>query len=153
MCYPPRNEYELEEYQLLHQILHMQIVRTIIYAIECGTCDKIYIWQTKNRLRVRLLLHIGDIRRGNTVSFVGIHFNGVCGRDNWVFKLQDYEKGSFKCLVEEKSWIEILDSENPLKGMNKHSDSHYQLSVMAKNTYKHFQHSANCKAKMDYQIL
>ena len=86
------------------------------------------------------------------MSSVAIHFNGMCGRESWTFKLLDYEKDSFKRLLKEKSWIDILDSENPLKGMNKHSDSHYQLSVTARNTYRHFQHSANCRAKIDYQI-
>ena len=125
----------------------------LIYAIECGICNKIYVGQTKNKLRTRLLQHLGDIRRGNTVSSVATHFNGVCGSESWTFKLLDYEKDPFKRLVKEKSWIDILDSENPLKGMNKHSDSHYQLSVTARNTYRHFQHSANCRAKIDYQIL
>ena len=84
---------------------------------------------------------------------VAIHFNGMCGRESWTFKLLDYEKDCFKRLVKEKSWIGILDSENLLKGMNKHSDSHYQFSVTARNTYRHFQPSANCRAKIDYQIL
>ena len=125
----------------------------LIYAIECGICNKINVGQTKNKLRTRLLQHLGDIRRGNTVSSVATHLNGVCGSESWTFKLLDYEKDPFKRLVKEKSWIDILDSENPLKGMNKHSDSHYQLSVTARNTYRHFQHPANCRAKIDYQIL
>ena len=79
----------------------------LIYAIECGICNKIYVGvgQTKNKLRVRLLQHIGDIRRGNTVSSVAIHFNGMCGRESWTFKLLDYEKDSFKRLVKEKRKI------------------------------------------------
>ena len=123
----------------------------LIYAIECGICNKIYVGQTKNRLglRVRLLQHIGDIRNRNTVSSISIHFNGVCGGGNWTFKILDFETDTFKRLVKEKSWVEILNSENPLWGMNRHSYSHYQLS----NSFRHFQHSANCRANIDYKIL
>ena len=73
----------------------------LIYAIKCGTCNKIYKGQTKNRLRVRLLQHISDIRRGNTVSSVAIHFKGVCGRDNWT--------GLRKRLVQRLSKRKIMD--------------------------------------------
>ena len=125
----------------------------LIYAIECGICNKIYVGQTKNRLCVRLLQHIGDIRNRNTVSSVSIHFNGDCGGGNWTFKILDFETDTFKRLVKEKSWIEILNSENPLWGMNRHSDSHYQLSITAKNSCRHFQQSANCRANIDYKIL
>ena len=125
----------------------------LIYAIECGICNKIYVGQTRNRLRVRLLQHIGDIRNRNTVSSVSIHFNGECGGENWTFKILDFETDTFKRLVKEKSWIEILNSENPQWGMNKHSDSHYQLSITARNSFRHFQHSAICRAIIDYKIL
>ena len=66
--------------------------------------------QTKNGLRVRLLKHIGDIRNRNTVSSVSIHFNGDCGGGNWTFKILDFETDTFKRLVKEQSWIEILKS-------------------------------------------
>ena len=71
--------------------------------IECGTCNKIDVRQMRNRLRVRLLQHIGDIWRRNTISSVSIHFNGVSGEVNWTSKILAFEMDPFKRLVKEKS--------------------------------------------------
>ena len=125
----------------------------LVYGIECNNCYKIYVGQTKNKLRIRLLQHNGDIRRANPISSVANHFNESCPGANWTFKILEYEDDTFKRLVKEKSWIHILDSENPNFGINKESESHYALSITAQNTYRHYQHSATCKPRIDHRIL
>ena len=125
----------------------------LVYGIECNNCYKIYVGQTKNKLRIRLLQHNRDIRRANPIRSVANHFNESCPGANWTFKILEYEDDTFKRLVKEKSWIHILDSENPNFGINKESESHYALSITAQNTYRHYQHSATCKPRIDHRIL
>ena len=107
----------------------------LVYGIECNNSNKIYVGQTKNKLRIRLLQHNGDIRRVNPISSVANHFNESCLGANWTFKILEYEEDTFKRLVKEKTWIHILDSENPNFGMNKESESHYALSITAKKIH------------------
>ena len=43
----------------------------LIYAIECRTCGKIYVGQTKRRLMDRLMEHFRNIRQNNAAHIVG----------------------------------------------------------------------------------
>ena len=81
------------------------------------------------------------------------HFNDTCPSHFWRFCIREREIDKFKRLVKEMSWILLLQTENPEKGLNIPCEAHYTLNLSASTVYKHFQHSKTCRERIDYKVV
>ena len=98
----------------------------LIYGIECRTCGKIYVGQTKRRIMDRLMEHFRNIRQQCQTHIVGRHYNSQGHgwlRDVRVYVL-DFMPAHPESMVAatmrnsvEKKWIFRLRSQVPI-GLN-----------------------------------
>ena len=51
---------------------------SLIYIITCKNCQKQYVGQTQNALRIRIYQHLYSIRQQDIYKPVSIHFNTEC---------------------------------------------------------------------------
>jgi len=94
--------------------------RNIIYVIICTKCNKVYVGETKNKLKDRMNKHRSDIRLHRSNSAVAIHFNGAAHNLGHlrVFPLEKIHVDDDKTRKNRESfWIKKLDSKYP-KGLN-----------------------------------
>ena len=101
--------------------------KDVIYAIICKSCNKPYIGQTSQKLKLRLQQHIRDIQNNKDNSPVAKHFNDTCTADSWHFCILDREVDKFKRLVKEMSRIFLLQTENPQMPPIRPADGHTPL--------------------------
>ena len=71
--------------------------KDVIYAIICNSCDKPYIGQTSQKLKLRLQQH--NIKNKKDKCSVAKHFNDICSAQSWHFCILDREVDKFKRLV------------------------------------------------------
>ena len=69
--------------------------KDVIYAIICQSCDKPYIGQTSQKLKLRLQQHIRDIKNNKDNSSVAKYFNDTCTAHSWHFCILDREVDKF----------------------------------------------------------
>ena len=98
----------------------------LIYCIECVSCGKHYVGQTKRRLMDRLMEHFRNIRQDRGTHIVGRHFNtpGHNGLNDLNIFVLDFIRAhpespqAAKMRDDiEKKWIYRLRSQVPL-GLN-----------------------------------
>ena len=90
----------------------------IVYMIRCNLCNKVYVGQTKNKLKDRLKQHLYHINRGSTETELYAHFQG---HDVIHLKILGLETKitwtTAQRFSREKYWIYRLDSCIP-NGLN-----------------------------------
>ena len=94
----------------------------VIYAISCSKCNKFYIGETKNALRVRLNQHINDIKHCRDTS-VSNHFNGQghdLERDFHINPIMKAPETSYRKYLESRI-IRKFNTEHP-QGLNIRED-------------------------------
>ena len=127
--------------------------KDVIYVIICQSCNKPYIGQTSQELKLRLQQHIRDIKNNKDNSSVAKHFNDTCTAHSWHFCILDREVDKFERPVKEMSWIFLLQTENPEIGLNIPCEAHYTLNLSARTVYKHIQHSKTCREHIEYKVV
>lgn len=90
----------------------------LVYGIECGTCGKLYIGQTKNNLLQRLKQHLYLIDRTKKLTALYVHFR-LHGSDKLL--ISGLESGvcwsDKQRVVRERHWIKTLKTVFP-NGLN-----------------------------------
>ena len=86
----------------------------LIYALECDTCGKVYVGQTKRRLMDRLMEHFRNIRQNTDIHIVGRHYNNHL---EFIHAHPDGDASSIIRDLVESKWICRLRSQTP-NGLN-----------------------------------
>lgn len=94
---------------------------SVIYAIMCPVCKKLYIGQTGRNIRIRIYEHKRDINRRNKEQPVAKHFldHDVDSKDIMVIILDNSSRDRNTRLRLEEAWIRVLDTLQP-NGINLH---------------------------------
>ncbi|CAN9493189.1 unnamed protein product [Ophioblennius macclurei] len=90
----------------------------LIYVIECGHCNKLYIGETGNTIRVRMTQHYYLIRTKKGVSLLHKHFQEVGAHFiNYRVVEQNHNWSTAQRRHQERTWIQRLRTISPL-GLN-----------------------------------
>lgn len=90
----------------------------LVYGIECKTCNKWYIGQTKNSLRMRLKQHLYSIRQTTKSTAIYVHFRDHGWENLLITGLESGTAWSGKRrLWRERIWINKLNTVYP-NGLN-----------------------------------
>lgn len=90
----------------------------LVYAIECKICNKIYIGQTKNTLRMRLKQHLYNIKNNTKTTVIYSHFKDHGSENLFIAGLEAGTGWSRnRRLWRENYWINQLNTVHP-NGLN-----------------------------------
>ena len=97
----------------------------VVYVIECSSCGKRYVGQTRRTLRERIREHLRYINNSASSSPLYEHFTSVCGPHNFSFHAISRHLNHESRLAREAAWIRALNTRHP-GGLNAVSESEPQ---------------------------
>ena len=99
---------------------------SVIYVIECSSCNKRYVGQTRRALRERIREHLRNINTTTSHSSpLYEHFRNACAPHNFTFFAISRHQNHRTRLAKEAAWIVALRTVHPV-GLNTVTESESQ---------------------------